>query len=333
MKDVVFDKDITSRTAALIQSILLLSQKYSHILLEDTNPELIDNLIASEDLDRSEVHDSDEMFTEILQEYITHEIFHVPRRRFYISNHGRVISVLILADGRICVRLLSIFLDNDGYERCGCSNEGRSATFLVHRVVLIAVGPAPDGEFGSDVSKYHCDHKDWNRSHNHISNLQWLTPLENTLARQKHIIHNALPRKTFVVPADWKDHEYKSHPKYPYLLASHKGVLVVNETPLKYNDSKGYWRFSKGGDFVLKKVHRVVWECCHDKILEKGVFIDHVDGDTFNNSFENLRLVTASENARNRLLQKNNSSGITGVSFAKEEISRNHMLLVSITML
>ena len=111
------NKDITIRTAALIQSIVLLSQKYygHDIFLEDTNPDLIDDLIASEDLDRSEVHDSDENFTEILQEYITREIFDVPRRRYYISNHSRVISVFIFADGRIRVMLLSIFMDIDGY--------------------------------------------------------------------------------------------------------------------------------------------------------------------------------------------------------------------------
>ena len=42
--------------------------------------------------------------------------------------------------------------------------------------------------------------------------------------------------------------------------------------------------------------------------------IDHIDGDPFNNSPENLRACTRSINARNAKMRVTNTSGITGVS-------------------
>lgn len=45
--------------------------------------------------------------------------------------------------------------------------------------------------------------------------------------------------------------------------------------------------------------------------------VDHLDGDKHNNRWDNLRDTTASVNSRNRLLDKRNKSGITGVRWCK----------------
>lgn len=58
--------------------------------------------------------------------------------------------------------------------------------------------------------------------------------------------------------------------------------------------------------------HRVVWKLFHGSISDSMV-IDHIDGNSLNNSIENLRLVTQTINNRNHRKQINNTSGETGV--------------------
>lgn len=48
----------------------------------------------------------------------------------------------------------------------------------------------------------------------------------------------------------------------------------------------------------------------------KGVFVDHIDGDTLNCRRYNLRQCSNAENLRNRGAQKNNKSGYKGVCWA-----------------
>lgn len=62
--------------------------------------------------------------------------------------------------------------------------------------------------------------------------------------------------------------------------------------------------------------HRLAWFIHHSK-LPKGE-IDHVDGQKANNSITNLRDVSPTLNMRNRKMMRNNTSGITGVSYAKK---------------
>jgi len=63
------------------------------------------------------------------------------------------------------------------------------------------------------------------------------------------------------------------------------------------------------------RLHRVIW------LMVTGGFpdekIDHINGDTSDNRFENIRAVTQSENTRNRRICSRNKSGVMGVSWCK----------------
>jgi len=61
--------------------------------------------------------------------------------------------------------------------------------------------------------------------------------------------------------------------------------------------------------------HRIIWKLVtgNDPIS----VIDHIDRNGFNNKFDNLRDVSLGDNSENKGLVRNNLSGITGVSYAK----------------
>lgn len=79
------------------------------------------------------------------------------------------------------------------------------------------------------------------------------------------------------------------------------------------------WGFS-GGYIVSafldtkKKIlfHRLIMD------VPDGMYIDHINHNTCDNRKKNLRIVTSSQNSFNRRMQSNNTSGITGVFYAKD---------------
>lgn len=60
--------------------------------------------------------------------------------------------------------------------------------------------------------------------------------------------------------------------------------------------------------------HRVVWALVNGAWPSR---IDHINGDKTDNRIANLRVATASENARNCALSPRNKSGVVGVNWAK----------------
>ena len=68
-------------------------------------------------------------------------------------------------------------------------------------------------------------------------------------------------------------------------------------------------------DGVLYGSHRIVF-LMHNGYLPD--YIDHIDGNRLNNSIDNLRAATASENSYNKPAQSNNKSGCKGVRWHKQ---------------
>jgi hypothetical protein len=81
-------------------------------------------------------------------------------------------------------------------------------------------------------------------------------------------------------------------------------------------DTSGYRRVV----FQNKKQqeHRIIW-IMHNGEIPEGFILDHIDGNRCNNSIDNLRVVTPSQNNMNRKTPANNKSGVTGVGFRSRE--------------
>ncbi|MFC1744841.1 NUMOD4 domain-containing protein [Candidatus Riflebacteria bacterium] len=99
---------------------------------------------------------------------------------YEVSNFGRVRSVerfITYRDGRKRTYpgvLLKIQLDAYGYLMVGLRKGGKSTPKKIHRLVLSTFGD------GNPLNKPCVNHKDGNKANNHIDNLEWVTPLENT---------------------------------------------------------------------------------------------------------------------------------------------------------
>lgn len=79
-------------------------------------------------------------------------------------------------------------------------------------------------------------------------------------------------------------------------------------------DVTGYSRIGFRGKLPL--AHRLAWLMV--KCVWPERFLDHIDGDKTNNRILNLREVDGFQNQRNCPKRKDNSSGVTGVSFKKK---------------
>lgn len=90
---------------------------------------------------------------------------------------------------------------------------------------------------------------------------------------------------------------------------AHGNVVSCNYQVVGTNGHRGYKRVSINGERYL--LHKLVI------LYIDGVYpvdeVDHVDGDTSNNRYANLRYVGRSENRKNLKLYKNNKTGVTGV--------------------
>lgn len=64
-------------------------------------------------------------------------------------------------------------------------------------------------------------------------------------------------------------------------------------------------------------IHRILWILYNQKEIPEGFVVDHIDGNKHNNSKENLRICTVSENCCNSRRLKPNLSGVKGITVMK----------------
>lgn len=83
-------------------------------------------------------------------------------------------------------RILKQAHQNTGYTIVSLRRDGRTISHSVHRLVMEAFEPRPDAD------KYDVNHKDWDKTNNHLDNLEWTT-------RQENLIHGAGPTELRVL--------------------------------------------------------------------------------------------------------------------------------------
>jgi hypothetical protein len=85
-------------------------------------------------------------------------------------------------------------------------------------------------------------------------------------------------------------------------------------------DNNGYYKVElyKDGNNKTQRIHRLVALAFLKNPINKPC-VDHADNNPLNNHLSNLRWATTQENNMNAAIQKNNSSGTTGVYWNKRE--------------
>ena len=103
---------------------------------------------------------------------------------------------------------------------------------------------------------------------------------------------------------------YFKHPIYQdYACDSDGNIYSFKKNELKLMKQQinhGYFEIIVCRDGERRKfmVHRFVYECCHNKILNKNTDIDHIDRNKNNNNINNLREVNRTTNILNRCRNK-----------------------------
>lgn len=72
-------------------------------------------------------------------------------------------------------------------------------------------------------------------------------------------------------------------------------------------------------DNVTYSAHRMIWAWVHGEWPPQDLHIDHANGDRADNRLANLRLVTPTQNNRNKRISSNNTTGVTGVVYRPKE--------------
>lgn len=98
---------------------------------------------------------------------------------------------------------------------------------------------------------------------------------------------------------------YHPKPHYQRYVGKQAGCI---------SKSSGYIQLHVAGSLIL--AHRLAWYMMTN-VDPAGHQIDHINGNRTDNRFCNLRLATRAENQHNKALQKNNTSGVKGVSISQ----------------
>ncbi len=100
------------------------------------------------------------------------------------------------------------------------------------------------------------------------------------------------------------------------ILIDTNDINLINKISWYIKDGSKHYVVGKFNNKTVK-LHRYLMNVKDSKDI-----VDHIDGDTFNNTRSNLRVVNSSINNINiRNLRKTNKSGVSGVYFKEKQIT------------
>ena len=211
-----------------------------------------------------------------------------------IIYQGKKTNYVISSDGRVFNKLTgterTISISKDGYCSVVLPVDNKQISFRVNRLVATAFC-----ENDNPQEKIFVDHIDRNRKNNNYLNLRWVTPQENNKNMIRPKQHKSGYKIKNINMEEWKE------TKIPGYYANLEGeILKVCKTVnriLSGSLREGYIRYCILGKHYSG--HRLIYETFYGEIPENMV-IDHIDGNRSNNKLNNLRLVSYSDNAKNR---------------------------------
>jgi hypothetical protein len=218
-------------------------------------------------------------------------IFDNQETNYEVSSEGKIYN-------RITGKELKGTIARNEYCSVQLVINGKPKTFMIHRLVAEA--------FTENPNHYSIvDHINRNKLDNNASNLRWVDSSTNA----KNCERKNRSKIAYLqgdIDDNWvpvsKDSDY---------CVNKNGQILNKKTKrlLQGSQRNGYIRINCNGRY--KSLHRLVWEAFYGEIPE-GKLIDHIDGNRANNSLDNLRLVTQSENMLNA--QKNGHKGQVKIS-------------------
>ena len=108
----------------------------------------------------------------------------------------------------------------------------------------------------------------------------------------------------------------KGYPNYAVSTFGNVENMVTGRILKACIDVNGYYtvKLCKNGKGKTQRVHQLVAKAFLDNPDNK-LCVDHVDNNKLNNTINNLRFATHTENQHNSKMRSDNKSGIKGVSF------------------
>lgn len=185
---------------------------------------------------------------------------------------------------------LSGKIDNAGYQVYSLSLKEGDKMLYAHRLVA--------EYFLDNPNNYPMvNHKDENKLNNDISNLEWVTPKQNT----QYSLRERDRRFSKYFEKNLEGEEWRVIADYPNYSVSNYARIRNNKTNrlLHLDESQTYSRVDLSKTGTHSKhfyVHRLVYCTFHNDYNLDGFVIDHIDDNPKNNNLDNLQKITSSEN-------------------------------------